>query len=198
ATGVAVPYGPHREVFAKDPRRPGEVAHNATRWRGLDGRTRLSDSPTSRAESPRGDSQSPRPCARQRQARAASRIRFRASRSQGLGGLREEKAMASKLDQLRSMTTLVADTGDLGAVARLKPVDCTTNPTIVLKAVDTPDYQDVVDEALTWGRRQSGDVARVAAATADRLAISVGVELLRLVPGYVSTEVDSNLSFNIA
>jgi len=83
-------------------------------------------------------------------------------------------------------------------VARLKPVDCTTNPTIVLKAVDTPDYRDVVDEALAWGRRQSGDVARVAAATANRLAISVGIELLRLVPGYVSTEVDANLSFNIA
>jgi len=96
------------------------------------------------------------------------------------------------------MTTLVADTGDLGAVARLKPVDCTTNPTIVLKAVDTPDYRDVVDEALTWGRRQSGDIARVAGATANRLAISVGVQLLRLVPGYVSTEVDANLSFNIA
>jgi transaldolase len=90
-----------------------------------------------------------------------------------VGGLREEKAIASKLDQLRSMTTLVADTGDLGVVTRLKPVDCTTNPTIVLKAVDTPDYRDVVDEALTWGRRQRGDVARVAAATADRLAISV-------------------------
>jgi transaldolase len=67
------------------------------------------------------------------------------------------------------MTTVVADTGDLGAVARLKPVDCTTNPTIVLKAVDAPDYRDVVDEALAWGRKQSGDAARVAAATADRL-----------------------------
>ena len=105
--------------------------------------------------------------------------------------------MASKLDQLRAMTTIVADTGDLGAVARLKPVDCTTNPTIVLKAIDTPEYRDVVDEALTWGRKQSGDDARLAAATADRLAVSVGVELLRLVPGYVSTEVDANLSFNI-
>jgi transaldolase len=96
------------------------------------------------------------------------------------------------------MTTVVADTGDLGAVTRLKPVDCTTNPTIVLKAVDAPDYRDVVDEALAWGRKQSGDAARVAAATADRLAVSVGVELLRLVPGFVSTEVDANLSFNIA
>lgn len=95
------------------------------------------------------------------------------------------------------MTTIVADTGDLGVVARLKPVDCTTNPTIVLKAIDTPEYRDVVDEALAWGRKQSGDDARLAAATADRLAVSVGAELLRLVPGYVSTEVDANLSFNI-
>jgi transaldolase len=96
------------------------------------------------------------------------------------------------------MTTLVADTGDLSAVARLKPVDCTTNPTIVLKAVDAPEYRDVVEEALAWGRKQSGEAARVAAATADRLAVSVGIELLRLVPGFVSTEVDANLSFNIA
>ena len=81
------------------------------------------------------------------------------------------------------MTTVVADTGDLGAVACLKPVDCTTNPTIVLNAVDTPEYRDVVDEALAWGRGQSGDFTRVAAATGDRLAVSVGAELLRLVPG---------------
>ncbi|MHC2280976.1 hypothetical protein ACVME8_007619 [Bradyrhizobium diazoefficiens] len=115
----------------------------------------------------------------------------------GLSRHREEKALASKLDQLRAMTTVVADTGDLGAVARLKPVDCTTNPTIVLKAIDNPEYRNTVEEALTWGRKRSGDAARVAAATADRLAVSVGVELLRLVPGFVSTEVDANLSFNI-
>ena len=114
-----------------------------------------------------------------------------------LGRHREEKALTSKLDQLRAMTTIVADTGDLGAVARLKPVDCTTNPTIVRKAIDTPEYRDVVDEALAWGRKQSGDDACLAAATADRLAVSVRVELLRLVPGYVSTEADANLSFNI-
>lgn len=58
--------------------------------------------------------------------------------------------------------------------------------------------QDVVDEALAWQRGQSGDAIRVAAATADRLAVSVGVELLRLVPGYVSTEVDGNLSSDAA
>ena len=65
----------------------------------------------------------------------------------------EETALASKLNQLRAMTTVVADTGDLGAVARLKPVDCTTNPTIVLKAIDNPEYEDVVEEALTWGQK---------------------------------------------
>lgn len=92
--------------------------------------------------------------------------------AQGLGS--RGKGLASKLDQLRAMTTVVADTGDLGVVARLKPVDCTTNPTIVLKAVNAADYRDVVDEALAWGRKQSGD----AVATADRLAVSVGVETL--------------------
>ena len=76
-------------------------------------------------------------------------------------------------------------------MACLKQVDCTTNPTIVLNAVDTPEYRDVVDEALAWGRGQSGDFTRVAAATGDRLAVSVGAELLRLVP-------DANLSFNVA
>lgn len=105
--------------------------------------------------------------------------------------------MTSKLDQLRAMTTIVADTGDLDSVARLKPVDCTTNPTIVLKAIGTEAYSDVVEEALSWGRRKGGDVASVAAATSDRLAISVGMELLRLVPGYVSTEVDADLSFDV-
>jgi transaldolase len=105
--------------------------------------------------------------------------------------------VTSSLEQLRTMSTIVADTGDLGAVERLKPVDCTTNPTIVLKAIEDDAYNEVVDEALSWGRKRSGDPMRVAAATADRLAISVGVELLRRVPGYVSTEVDATLSFNI-
>lgn len=106
--------------------------------------------------------------------------------------------MASKLEQLRAVTTIVADTGDLEAVARLKPVDCTTNPTIVLKALGTDAFHDVVEEAVMWGRRRGGDSYRVAAETADRLTVSVGVELLRLVPGYVSTEVDANLSFDVS
>lgn len=104
--------------------------------------------------------------------------------------------MTSKLEQLRSMTTVVADTGDIEAVARLKPVDCTTNPTIVLKALGTEMFADVFKEAITWGRSQGGDSKAVTVAVADRLAISVGAELTKLVPGRVSTEVDADLSFD--
>ena len=106
--------------------------------------------------------------------------------------------MPSKLEQLRTMTTVVADTGDFEAVARLKPVDCTTNPTLVLKAIELPHFAEVVDEALAWGRAQSGDRAAIVEAVADRLAISVGARLAALVPGRVSTEVDADLSFDTA
>ena len=104
--------------------------------------------------------------------------------------------MTSKLDQLRAMTTVVADTGDIEAVARLKPVDCTTNPSIVLKALSTPMFADAIKEAVAWGKKQGGTPEGVSAAVADRLAISVGAALSALVPGRVSTEVDADLSFN--
>ena len=85
---------------------------------------------------------------KKREAATETRFRTHTAHQGGLGRQREEKALASKLDQLRAMTTVVADTGNLGAAARLKPVDCTANPTIVLKAVDASGYRDVVDEAL--------------------------------------------------
>ncbi|KXG83935.1 transaldolase [Agrobacterium bohemicum] len=104
--------------------------------------------------------------------------------------------MTSKLDQLRKITTVVADTGDIEAVARLKPVDCTTNPSIILKALGTPMFADTVKEAVSWGKKQGGDSDAVVSAIADRLAISVGAKLVELVPGRVSTEVDADLSFD--
>jgi transaldolase len=110
---------------------------------------------------------------------------------------RTEDNVTSKLEQLRGMTTVVADTGDIEAVARLKPIDCTTNPTIVLKALGTPMFKDQVAEAVAWGKKQGGAEEAVIASVADRLAISVGVELSKLVPGRVSTEVDADLSFDI-
>ncbi len=106
--------------------------------------------------------------------------------------------MASKLDQLRKMTVVVADTGDIEAIRALQPVDCTTNPTLLLKAVALPALAPVVDETLAWGRRQNGARESVIAAAADRLAVAVGAELTKLVPGRVSTEVDATLSFDTA
>src|SRR5690606_33103774 len=90
-----------------------------------------------------------------------------------------------------------ADTGDIDAVKALRPTDCTTNPTIVLKALNTPQFAFAVDEAVTWGRAQNGAQEGVVKAVADRLAVSVGVALAELVPGRVSTEVDADLSFDI-
>jgi transaldolase len=104
--------------------------------------------------------------------------------------------MSSKLDQLREMTVVVADTGDIDAIRTWRPVDCTTNPTLLLKAFTLPGLSNVVQEVLQWGRDQklAKDVA--ISRIADRLAVSVGTELTRIVPGRVSTEVDANLSFD--
>jgi transaldolase len=104
--------------------------------------------------------------------------------------------VASKLDQLRAMTVVVADTGDIEAVRRLKPQDCTTNPTLLLKAVESPASGALVEEALAWGRRHAGSREAVVAAVCDRLAVAFGAELAGIVPGRVSTEVDADLSFD--
>ncbi len=104
--------------------------------------------------------------------------------------------MPSKLDQLRSMTTVVADTGDLASVRRLRPEDCTTNPTLLLKAAEHPESDALVADAIAWGRRQGGDRAGLVAVVADRIAVAVGAELAGIVPGRVSTEVDADLSFD--
>jgi transaldolase len=106
--------------------------------------------------------------------------------------------MPSKLDLLGAMTVVVADTGDLEAVKRLKPIDCTTNPTLLLKAAENAAYSNLVDEAIAWGSKQSGTRPAVIEAVCDRLAVSFGVELTKLVPGRVSTEVDADLSFDSA
>ncbi|KAB0681267.1 transaldolase [Aureimonas leprariae] len=104
--------------------------------------------------------------------------------------------MPSKLEQLREMTLVVADSGDIEAVKRLKPVDCTTNPSLVLKAVGLPLFAEKFDEALDWGRSQNLDETQRVVKIGDRLAISVGTELTKLVKGRVSTEVDADLSFD--
>jgi transaldolase len=100
--------------------------------------------------------------------------------------------MPSKLDQLKSMTTIVADTGDIESIRAYKPTDCTTNPSLILKAAGMPQYKHLVDEAIVWGRSHHGVSSRIT----DRLAVNFGTELARIVPGRVSTEVDADLSFD--
>jgi transaldolase len=100
--------------------------------------------------------------------------------------------MPSKLDQLKSMTVIVADTGDMDAIKAFAPVDSTTNPTLILKAAQMPAYAHLVEEALVWGRSHKEVTSRVT----DRLAVNFGAELTRIVPGRVSTEVDADLAFD--
>lgn len=103
-------------------------------------------------------------------------------------------ASVSKLQQLRELSVVVADTGDFDAVKRLRPVDCTTNPTLVRKALDLPVYADAIDRELAWARTQPGDRQALVEEVADRLTIAVGSALAGLVPGRVSTEVDADLA----
>lgn len=100
----------------------------------------------------------------------------------------------SKLSQLRELSVVVADTGDFEAIKRLRPVDCTTNPTLVKKALDLPVYAELIERELAWARQQQGDRDATVNAVADRLTIGVGALLSTLVPGRVSTEVDADLA----
>jgi transaldolase len=100
------------------------------------------------------------------------------------------------LESLKRSTTVVADTGDIEAIAEHKPQDATTNPSLLLKAAQQPHYQHLVDEALDFAMHASGDPAARAEAFMDKLFITFGCDILKVVPGRVSTEVDAGLSFD--
>lgn len=102
----------------------------------------------------------------------------------------------NQLDQLRSMTTLVADTGDIESIARYRPTDATTNPSLLYAAAQLPQYRGLLEDAVAFGRARSGDTQEQTRATMDRIAVNFGVEILKLIPGRVSTEVDARLSFD--
>ncbi|OZB33176.1 MAG: transaldolase [Pseudomonas sp. 34-62-33] len=97
--------------------------------------------------------------------------------------------MTSKLEQLKQFTTVVADTGDLDAIARLQPVDATTNPSLLLKAAALPRYADLLNQAVSAGQGNLG-------LACDHFAVAVGQEILKVIPGRISTEVDARLSFD--
>ena len=107
--------------------------------------------------------------------------------------------MESLLNQLSSMTVVVADTGDLEAIKKFHPRDATTNPSLILAAAQIPAYQSLIDKALTSSRvilganASSSDVVKE---SLDELCVVFGKEILKLIPGRVSTEVDARLSFD--
>ena len=105
---------------------------------------------------------------------------------------------SSKLDQLRTMTDVVADTGDIEAIAQYQPVDATTNPSLLLKAALMPHYSDLIDETVSRVRQSNAAPERRVEVLADRFAVAIGKEILEIVPGRVSTEVDARLSFDTA
>ena len=102
---------------------------------------------------------------------------------------RQSTLMTSKLEQLKQFTTVVADTGDLNAITRLKPVDATTNPSLLLKAAAMPGYAELLKNAISHAK---GDVGLAC----DHFAVSVGSGILKVIPGRISTEVDARLSFD--
>ena len=106
--------------------------------------------------------------------------------------------MTSKLEQLKSMTTVVADTGDLEAIAEWRPEDATTNPSLLLKAAASNAYRPMLNEAVDYASRQGGSDQEQLAWATDHLAVQAGRKILDLIPGVVSTKVDARLSFDTA
>ncbi|KGJ89096.1 transaldolase [Colwellia psychrerythraea] len=103
---------------------------------------------------------------------------------------------SSQLAQLKQMTTVVADTGDIEAIAKFQPQDATTNPSLLLKAASLPNYQGLVKDAVGWAKTQSDNAEQQVSDAADKLSVLIGLEILKTVPGRISTEVDARLSFD--
>jgi|UniRef100_K3WK76 transaldolase len=105
---------------------------------------------------------------------------------------------ATQLDQLKEFTTVVADTGDFDSIAKYKPQDATTNPSLLYKAATMEQYAHLVDDAVAYGKGLDASISESERLgyIIDKLSVNFGLEILKIVPGYVSTEVDARLSFD--
>ena len=102
----------------------------------------------------------------------------------------------NKLEQLKKMTTVVADTGDIDAIATYTPTDTTTNPSLLFKAAQKPQYEHLLQDAIDYAMARSAHGETRATDIMDKLAVNFGVEILKIIPGRISTEVDARLSFD--
>ncbi|EKO3849388.1 transaldolase [Vibrio harveyi] len=104
--------------------------------------------------------------------------------------------MSNKLEQLRKLTTVVADTGEIDAIKKYQPEDATTNPYLILKAAQIEEYAPLIDASIEYAKAQSNDKAQQVQDTCDMLAVNIGKEILKTIPGRISTEVDARLSYD--
>lgn len=102
----------------------------------------------------------------------------------------------SQLDELRKVTVVVADTGDIEAMKLYKPEDATTNPSLILSASALPQYAPLIEDAVAYAKAQSDDKDQQLIDAEDKLAVNIGLEILKLVPGRISTEVDARFSYD--
>lgn len=104
----------------------------------------------------------------------------------------------SQLQELRKITVVVADTGDIDAIKTYQPQDATTNPSLILSASSLPQYVPLIDDAVAYAKQQSNDKKQQLIDAEDKLAVNIGLEILKIVPGRISTEVDARLSYDTA
>ncbi|HYT62192.1 MAG TPA: transaldolase [Haliangiales bacterium] len=105
--------------------------------------------------------------------------------------------MNDLLSQLKQFSVIVADTGDFDSIRKYQPRDTTTNPSLLLKAAQMPEYAALVEKTLAGAKQESADPGQTLGVALDRLAVAFGLEILKIVPGRVSTEVDARLSFDV-
>ncbi|UDW83081.1 transaldolase [Pasteurella canis] len=104
--------------------------------------------------------------------------------------------MTTQLDSLRNMTVVVADTGDIEAIKKYQPEDATTNPSLILSASALPQYASLIDDAIAYAKAKSDCSKQQLIDAEDKLAVNIGLEILKIVPGRISTEVDARLSYD--
>ncbi len=103
----------------------------------------------------------------------------------------------SKLDELKKVTTVVSDSGEFEEIKKYKPTDATTNPSLILAAAEKPEYQHLLEEAVAFGKKENGSKEHIIDRMMEKVFVNFGLEILKVVPGRVSTEVDARLSFDV-
>ncbi len=104
--------------------------------------------------------------------------------------------MIDELTSLYKITTVIIDTGDISIKKLYKPEDPTTNPSLILNTAQISEYQPLIDEAITWAQEQNQSYKEQIIDACDKLAVNIGLAILQLIPGRISTEVDARLSCN--